>query len=298
METESEDGINETLDALEAEQNKNAQDQEPDQITDPGTQQQEEEKPPGFLNYKQWIEKGKDPKDFKGENAYSAEYDRINELREIKGAMKKVVSTTEAWQQQQRAEADQRVEYAKTEAKADLERAIKDEEVGDALKAQDKLHALDKAPSAQAQPLQDNPVVTDFIRNNPMLDRTSPQFDPEFYQDVVMINDSKLDQLTGGDRTKRLSDSQLERVQRLAFNQAKELHADKFVSRRNRRVTTPAPNKQASPSNGSVSTRLKAISSNPRNPRDVNSTLDVYEMLKEQDPKVAETYAKNILGDD
>jgi len=259
-------------------------------------EQEQEGKPPGYISYDDWVAKGKDPADYKGENAYKAEYDRIKEIRELKDTMNQVVSGVESWQQQQSEQMAEQVEQAKLDARAELEQAKTDDDLDAALAAQEKLSSLDNKTAAQ--PMKVNPLLTGFASKNPIIDPQSSQYSAEFHQDMIMIHNGKLDQLLGGDRSRagELTPAQIERVQSMAFTQAKELHSDKFVSPKNRRTTQTAPSKrQAAKSNDS--SRLSQVKGNSRNPRDNNAANDIYELLKAKDPKAAETYAKNVLGE-
>lgn len=258
---------------------------------------EEKEKPPGYLSYDEWIGKGKDPADYKGENAYKAEYDRIHEIRDLKSTMNQVVEGMNTWQQQQRDQMDQQIEQARTDAGAELAQAKEDDDLPAALQAQDKLNKLDSQPSAK--PVQVNPVISDFAKKNPIVDTESAQYDAEFHQDMIMIHNGKLDQLLGGDRARagELTQAQIERVQKLAFSQAKELHADKFTSARNRRPTPASPSQRSSNNSGNASTRLKDVAGNARNSRDTSPANDIYELIKAKDPKQAEIFAKSLTGE-
>lgn len=251
-----------------------------------------EEKPPGFLSYDEWVEKGKDPADYRGENAYKKQYDALKEVRELKSTMNQVVEGMETWKQQQNEQTAIQVEQAKADAITELEKAKSDDDITAALAAQEKLNRLDSQPVSQTT----NPVISDFANKNPIIDKNSNQYDSEFHQDMIMIHNGKLDQLLGGDRSRasELTPAQIDRVQKMAYTQAKELHQDKFVSPKNKRATSATSNQRPVKTNGDVSTRLKSISGNSKNPRDANPANDIYEILKAKDPKAAEVFAKNM----
>jgi hypothetical protein len=298
----TEQEMDDALDALEQEhgnpdEQKLDLDEQKVDLDEQKPDQEIEQKAPGYISYDDWIAKGKDPADYKGENAYKAEYERITEIRELKDTMNQVVSGVESWQAQQSEQMAQQVEQAKVDAQAALDQAVTDEDLDAALAAKDKLVNLNQ--QTVAQPMKVNPVITDFAKKNPIIDTNSPQYSAEFHQDMIMIHNGKLDQLLGGDRTRanELSPAQIERVQAMAYSQAKELHADKFTSPRNRRTAPTKPNKRPAQNNGDVGAKLKGVKGNLRNPRDTNAANDIYEIIKARDPKAAEVFAKNLTGE-
>ena len=297
----SEEEINEALDDLEKDHD--AENIDEQQVNDDEQQidakqddDQEKEKPPGYKTYDEWIADGRDPAAFRGEKAYTDHYETLKEVRELKSTMTHVVDGMETWKQQQNEIKAGEIEAAKAQAVIDLAKAKEDDDLDAALLAQGKITTLEQ--QRNIAPVV-NPLISDFAHKNPIIDKGSTQYDAEFHQDMIMIHNSKLDQLLGGDRSGagELSQAQIERVQAMAFNQAKELHKDKFVSPRNTRTTTatstqrnnkPAPNTKA---------RLAEIDGNPRNTRDQSPGRDMYEHLLAIDKDAAETFAKNVLGE-
>lgn len=263
----------------------------------PDDETPKKDKPPGFLTHDEWIAAGKDPADFRGEKAYKAQYDSLKEIRDLKGTMNQVVQGVESWKHQQNEIKAQEIEEAKNQAIADLAKAQTDDDMDAALAAKDKINSLDKKTTV-VQTTQVNPIITDFASKNPIIDPANTQYDAEFHQDMIMIHNSKLDQLLGGDRTRanELTQAQIERVQTLAFNQAKELHQDKFVSPKNKRTTSANPTKTVTKGIDVVA-QLKSVEGNPRNPRDTSPAKDIYELIKVKDPAAAETFAKNVIGE-
>lgn len=296
----SEDEINKALDDLEidsldAPKPEDVVLEEPEDTPEvTATDEDPPKKPPGFLSYEEWIEKGRDPADFRGENAYNKQYDALKEVRELKATMTHVVDGMETWKQQQNEVMAQQLADAKAEAAAEFERAKGADDIDAALAAQDKINQLDR----QAPAVEANPVITEFASKNPIIDPANKQYDAEFHQDMIMIHNGKLDQLLGGDRSRagELTQAQVERVQALAFRQTKELHPDKFVSPKNNRVTAAAPTK-TTVSKGNTATKLKSVVGNSRNARDTSPANDIYELIKAQDPDAAETFAKNVIGE-
>jgi DNA-binding GntR family transcriptional regulator len=292
----SEQEMNEALEEEHAGADELTSDQAAIEDVSRGTEDKKE-KPPGFLSYDEWIEKGKDPADFRGENAYKNQYETLKEVRELKGTMTHVVDGIETWKQQQNENMAAQIEQAKIDAQAELDQAKEDEDLAAALAAQDKLNRIANKP---AQAIQINPVISDFTKKNPIIDSNSTQYDADFHQDMIMIHNGKLDQLLGGDRSRagELTAQQIERVQVMAFNQAKELYPDKFVSPRNKRTTTTSPGRRTTQTLNNTKTKLKTASKNRHNPKDDNAANDIYDYIKSKDPEAAETFAKNLIGDD
>ena len=289
LENESDTSVNANEDEL------NLAGEHVEEIIEDNPDDDPKDKPPGFLTYDEWIEKGKDPADYRGENAYKAQYDSLKEVRELKDTMSHVVDGIETWKQQQNDQMAEQVEQARIDAVAELERAKEEEDLDAALLAQDKINKIDSKP----QPVQVNPIISDFARKNPIIDTQSTQYDAEFHQDMIMIHNGKLDQLLGGDRSRagELTPQQIERVQKMAFTQAKELHQDKFVSPRNKRTTTAQPNKRTTQTNTSVKTKLKDIQGNSKNPRDTNAANEIFDIINAKDPVAAAKFAENLTGE-
>jgi len=85
----------------------------------------------------------------------------------------------------------------------------------------------------------------------------------------------------------------------VAYSRAKDLHQDKFVSKRNNRQSAPSPSALQRENKGPIDygSKLKSVKMNGKNARDVSAAHDVYEMLKAKDQKAADTFAKNFLGE-
>lgn len=254
----------------------------------------EEPKAPGYLGYDEWIAKGKDPADFKGENAYKAEYDRIKEIRELKSTMQSVATGVEAWKAQQTTQMNQQIEQSRVEAQAELDRAKDAEDMSAALAAQDKLNNLQTQPN----PVQVNPAIKEFETKNPILDRNNAQYDADFFNDMSMFQKTIVDELTGGNEqaASQLTPEQVTRTMESAYSKAKQLHPNKFASPRNTRQAGPT-SKQRPTQKRDYRTLLKEVGKSELNPLDNNAANDVYEMIKEKDPAAAETFAKSVLGE-
>jgi len=299
----TEEEMNEALDALEQETGETLDKEEVLDLSDDNLENEDlelksedvDDKPPGFLTYDEWVAKGKDPADFRGENAYKAQYESLKEVRELKDTMSHVVDGMETWKQQQNEQKAEEIAQARVDLVAEFEQAKEDEDLDAALAAQEKINKIDSRPA----PIQVNPIISDFARKNPIIDSNSAQYNAEFHQDMIMIHNGKLDQLLGGDRSRagELTPQQIERVQKMAFTQARELHADKFVSPRNKRSAPPQPGKRQAQPSASVKAKLKSVEGNSRNVRDTNPADDIYEIIKARDPEAAERFAKNLTGE-
>ena len=254
------------------------------------------ENPPGYIdNLDDWVAAGKDPDLFKGKKAYEAEYERIKEIKDLRETMQTVTEGIGEWKQNQEQETERRIEQAKANALEELERAREDVDVDAAIKAQKKIDELEKPKQQEYKP---NPVLTNFYSKNPILDKNSAQYDDEVFKDASMYQAAILDELTGGNRQMQLTESQISRSLKVALTKAKALSPDKFVSPRNARKAAPAPaRKNINKNNGDYASKLKSVKSNSRNKHDTSAANDIYEMLKAKDPKAAETFAKNVLGE-
>ena len=144
-----------------------------------------------------------------------------------------------------------------------------------------------------------NKEVTGFIAKNPIIDKTSPNYDQEFWDTMSLAQGTVLNDLTGGNPNIQLTDAQIARSMALAYNKAKAFHEDKFVSPRNKRKGgSPAPGKRTpSAPSGDYGTRLKAMQSTSLNSRDTQANYDLYKMIEAKDPKGAEKFAKSMLGE-
>jgi len=257
-----------------------------------------EPKPPGFLTYEEWIEKGKDPAEFRGEKAYSAHYDSIQEVRELKGLVKTVQETTNDWKATQQAQMHDQYERDLASATAELNTAKEESDLDGALAAKDKISNLNK-PAPAAQPVYEPaPEITKFRQDNPILDPNSPQYDRVFDATVIKAQSTALNRLTGGDQSIIVSSEELNGTLRQALAVAKDIYPDKFKSPRNqRRGQGQTPAKRTTPNTEDYGSRLKQLKSGSLNSRDTSPEFDTYEMIKAKDPKRAEKYAKTMLGE-
>jgi hypothetical protein len=290
--------MNEALDALEEEHDIDPI--EPKESEDNLEDEPEvKSNPPGYIdNLDDWVAAGKDPDDFKGKNAYSAEYERIKEIKELKAMTSKLVDGVGEWKKDQEVRTRREVEQARADLKTELDSAREDADVDRALAAQTKIDDLNKPPEAALKP---NQAITDFYAKNPIIDKSSDQFDQDFYEDCAMMQHTIMNQLTGGNEelAKNLTEAQIKRSMNVAYEQAKALHSDKFVSKRNSRKQVPSQGKRPTPkaTAGDYGARLKGLGASSRNARDTTPALDTYNMLLGMDKGAAEKFAKNMLGE-
>ena len=303
----SEQDMNEALDALETEHGidldqeiDNAPEFVEEEVEDIVEDEPIAANPPGYIdNLDDWIAAGKHPDDFKGKNAYKAEYERIQELRELKDSMKSVAEGVNEWKQQQQAQTQQQIEQAIRNTRAELEQAKDNVDIDLALEKQQELTELERAQAAPPRQEKSQAIV-EFMNNNPIVNSASKDFDRDFFDDMAIAQQSELNKLTGGDQSlqMQLSDAQIAKTMNAAYRIAKDLNPDKFVSKRNSRQAAPTQVKRSSAKQGDYASKLKSANiKSKHNARDNSAANDIYEMLKASDPKAAETFAKNVLGE-
>ena len=260
---------------------------------------EDKENPPGYIdNLDDWVAAGKDPDDFKGKNAYKAEHARITEIRELKGLVKDVQETTTDWRASQQAQMEAQYKRDLDTATAELNKAKDESDIDAALAAKDKISNLSRPEVTRptAAP-EENPIIADFRKANPILDSSNPLYDQAFNATVTKAQRSALNRLTGGDETVVITPEELKGSLRKALEVAKEIYPDKFRSPRNDRGGgTPKPKPKAT-KGGDYGSRLKQLKSSSLNSRDVSPEYDTYQLLKAKDEKRAETYAKTMLGE-
>ena len=280
---EQPDEIDQELDALEAEG-------EP--------VEEAEESPPGFMGYEEWVAKGKDPKKFRGEDAYTAEFDRIQELKGVKSeisglkeTMSQVAQVNEEWRKTQ-------VDNIRSEYESKFNDAKEAGDIDGALDAQSKLNELDNKPVGQPQQPQINPLISKFREQNPLTDHNNSRFNPEYNADLESIYNGYVDKLSRNGQV-AMSDNQITRCLALAKKEAGALNPDLFESPRNRRQTTPTKGskKSTAPRTTDYRSRLQGIG-NARNKGDSNAAIEMYDMLLKKGGKdAADKFAKSNLGE-
>jgi len=259
---------------------------EPEPIKEP--EPEPEANPKGFLDHAAYVEKNGNDDGWRGKDAYSAEYNRIQDNKslrqEIKGMNDLLRQTVDATTSMQES-AYQR---GMTEAKTELDKAIEDDDVTAVIAAKDKM--ADLTPPQAAHKV--NPIHSDFFTSNSVLDNASAQFDSEIMGEFERIYNGRL-QADGVRQDQQLSDRAIQGYMNSALKSAKELFPDKFVSPRNSRQTN-IPNKKRAAPTKSAADGIKSMHITTKNPRDTNALSDVYEEIKKRDPKEAERFAAKM----
>ncbi len=237
---------------------------------------QEDDTPPGFLTYDEWIDQGKDPEDYVGKKAYERQYNNIQENKglkdELKG-MRETVALTHESTQELIAQRDQEM---RTEYEEKLRQAREDEDVDAAIEAQQALDQHDATVEAKANkpapaPQEPEPIQ-DFRRSNPIIDPTSDQFDEDFTEDMTALYNTTAHRLSYNG-TKQLTERQIQRALNQAMNEAKGLHADKFESPRNTRQQNAGQQRTRRQTAAPAKARAEDFKiANPRNGRDTDAS--------------------------
>lgn len=256
-------------------------------------------KPPGFMGYEEYVAAGNDPKMYRGEDAYNAEYNHIQDnkamraqLDSLQQTMSQVVTVNEEWRTNQLSTMRSQVQH-------ELDTAKEASDMQGALDAQKKLNELDNAPRQQIRQEQINPLITDFRSKNPVADRTSPRFNAEYTSDLETIYDGMLAKFEGS--REGITDDRIKRCLAMAKKDANALHPNLFESPRNARQTKTKTQKRTgtTQSVGDYRTRLKGIG-NSKNTRDSNAGVDMYDMIlnkKGGGKDAADAFARANLGE-
>lgn len=258
----------------------------------------EEDNPPGFKSYEQYVKDGGDPDMYKGKKAYEAEKKRIDEnkklhaeVRDLKKSTDSIAEAMQEWQQSERDKMRKELEARFKEQKEayDLDGALETREQLDSLKKEEK------------KPPKLNPVIVQFTEDNPIINRDSEQFNQEFFDDMARLQAKKINAMSdngGAD----LTNAQILKCTKAAYEEAKELNKELFVSSRNDRQGAPSkkPAVTTADKGASLEVRLKNFKVvDARDPEGLNSNApwEMYQLLKAKDPKAAERFAKSTLGE-
>lgn len=247
--------------------------------------------PPGYLDHAAYLEKNGNDDGWRGKDAYSAEYERIQdnkslkqELRGMNDLLRQTVDATTSMQ-------NERYQQGLIDARAELDQAREDDNVDAAIAAQTKISNIEGNKPQAAQP-QINPAISQFITSNPALDNQGAQYDPEFRTEFERIYHGRL-QADGVRPETQLTERAIQGYMKNALASTKALFPDKFESTRNNRQTsTPAAKRSAK--TVAASEANKNLKVTTKNPRDNNAYSDVYEAIKAKDPKAAEAFAEKM----
>jgi len=272
---------------------------------DPAPENNADDNPPGYKTYDEWIAEGRDPDLYKGKKAYEAEYERIQENKGLKDDIASLKDSMRVITETNQEILSHRTDEIRAQLTAELNEAKETGDVDAALDAQEKLKDLDNKPAQQQQAPQENPLIQQFRKDNPLIDKTSTRFDADYTEDLQTIYNNTVDRVARRDpetgMMQPLSDQQIARILKMAKTEANKLHPHLFKSQRNTRQTTPANNgKKASSSRQSTDYRgrLKDLGGNARNSNDPHPALDMYDSLVERgETKAAEDFAKAQLGE-
>ena len=262
-------------------------------------EENEEEAPeeiPGYMGYEDWIAAGKDPDDYRGKNAYKAQYDIIQDNKALKGDVKElkddiagfgdmltgVVSAAEDTRKAQAAayKVELEEQLAKQKDEMDVEGALKTSREIDSLATKE----TPKAPEI-------NPVITSFVADNPILDKDSADYNADFHADMIAFHDAGIDALGGG--TRPITDAQIAKNLASALRKAKELNSDLFASPRNNRAGTGRGGKGGKGSNDKKLSDFKI--DDTEDPRNQSAATAMYESIKLKNPAKAEEFKKRLL---
>lgn len=280
------DDINADLEAAQAD---DLGDQDQEELELEQDDDQTDDDPPGFMSHEEWIASGKNPDDYKGKNAYNAEYDRIqenkglkNDLKDIRETLNVVVDAAETTRLEDLAEH-------KRELEAKLAQQTEDMQTKDALATQKEIDAIDDTP--KAKPI--NPLINDFFVDNPVIDKDNAQFNQEVMDDFTSFYHSRIDALTSNG-TRGITDAQVAKALKIAFDGAKEMNKEVFVSSRNNRGGNTRRGKGKTPP---VTTKLSEYQIDDKDDlRNQGAAQAIYEKIYKKNPKTAEKFRKNLLG--
>jgi hypothetical protein len=246
-----------------------------------------EDSPPGFKSYDEWVESGKNPEDYKGKNAYKAEYERIQEVKELKTELKGMNSTLQDTVKaiSQREEASE-VRHRK-ELEAALAQAKEDGDTDAALDAQEQLHSLRPEQVAPQAP-RENPIISTFIGNNSALE--SEDIKGEF----ARIYNGKL-RADGVRPEDQLSESAINGYLKSAMDGVKSLYPDKFKSQRADRASVPRTKKKPVKPKQDVERGLKNLKISGLEGRNENAAIGIYNTIKRNSgEEAANRFAKKM----
>ena len=249
-----------------------------------------DEKPPGYMTHEEWIAAGRDEADYRGQNAYTKEYERIQDNKELKGMVKSILTDQKATKEAARKEGYK-------QATEELEAARKEEDVEAALAAKDKLNRLDVEASGDMSTQQMHPKVAELIVAHPMLDMTHDDYNKDFAADFENIYDGWLIKLSRN-KTIQVTDAQIEKAWNRSVADAKELNPELFESGKRKQQTAVSTNRK--PDSGQVLSKLKTYKIHARNPDNENAAQDMSDYLEKEYPKAFNKteFAQKVMGDD
>lgn len=245
-----------------------------------------ENDPPGFISHADYVEKHGNDDGWKGKDAYSAEYERIQDNKALRGEIKNLTSVVQTTIDATNQMQSDKYQQGLADAKADLDQAIRDNDAEAAVVATNKINSI-PTPSA---PAQVNPIHGQFFSANAVIDQGSAEYDAELMAEFTRIHDGRLraDGVTG---ETVLTERAMNAYMKSALEGAKALFPEKFESTRNNRKTTGKARR--STEKGNPVDAIKNVKVETRNPRDNNAMMDTYNAIKEKGgQEAADNFAK------
>ena len=251
------------------------------------TEEEADENPPGFIdNIDDWIAAGKDPDMFKGKKAYEAEFQRIQQVKELTNSVKTMERTLKSTVDAISKRDEMTAAQHRKELEAALRTAREDGDIDAALDVHEQLQTLRAAPKQQ----QENPVIGEFFSNNPVLES------PEIKSELARIYNGKL-RADGVGKDEQLSDAAMRGYLRASMDSVKAIFPDKFTSPKIARATKPQLKAKPAAKTLDIVSALKSYQVEGASSKNQDSALGIYRMMeKTQGKEAADTFAKTLLG--
>jgi len=250
---------------------------------------EEPENPPGFLSHADYVEKHGNDDRWRGKGAYSAEYDRIQDNKELRGEIKQLGDVLQVTVDASKDMQTREYERGLAEANDRLDAAIEADDVTEVLKARDE---IDNLKPLVVQP-QGNQLHDRFFSANPVLDTNNQQYNQEFRAEFERIYHDRL-RADGVGVDQQLTERAVNGYMRQALESTKGLFPELSESPKNSRSTTQTTQRRTQ-TKADPTTALKEIKSS-KNPRDTSPAMDMYnELLSRPDgEKHAKAFAERM----
>ena len=245
------------------------------------------ENPPGYVaSYEDYVAAGNDPEKFKGKKAYEAEFQRIQQVKELTNSVKTMERTLKSTVDAISKRDEMTAAQHRKELEAALRTAREDGDIDAALDVHEQLQTLRAAPKQQ----QENPVIGEFFSNNPVLES------PEIKSELARIYNGKL-RADGVGRDEQLSDAAMRGYLRASMDSVKAIFPDKFTSPKISRATKPQLKVKPAAKTLDIVSALKSYQVEGASSKNQDSALGIYRMMeKTQGKEAADTFAKTLLG--
>jgi len=245
------------------------------------------ENPPGYVaSYEDYVAAGNDPEKFKGKKAYEAEFQRIQQVKELTNSVKTMERTLKSTVDAISKRDEMTAAQHRKELEAALRTAREDGDIDAALDVHEQLQTLRAAPKQQ----QENPVIGEFFSNNPVLES------PEIKSELARIYNGKL-RADGVGKDEQLSDAAMRGYLRASMDSVKAIFPDKFTSPKIARATKPQLKAKPAAKTLDIVSALKSYQVEGASSKNQDSALGIYRMMeKTQGKEAADTFAKTLLG--